>query len=215
MGSGASPGGGEGRNCTATWSLPVPVPVVAGTTLTFEMQFEGFGAENLGHFRLSVSGDRATVIRESQCLAAMKLTDLWGRVAAGYGLVGDPQALVKLLSKLVTHRPEDGALLTGLAKAYQSAGRTREAVPYLARASAVDPKDTMLSLKVAALQAWFGQDQELAATRRRALAFANGTAEAITAERAATLCSIRPSTDKAELEAVLRLARTGSEATEE
>jgi tetratricopeptide (TPR) repeat protein len=204
-------GGGEGQNCTATWSLPVPVPVVADTTLTFEMQFEGFGAENLGRFRLSVSGDRATVIRESQCLAATTLTDRWGRVAAGYGLVGDPQALCKLLSKLVTDRPEDGALLKGLARAYQSAGRTREAVPYMARASAVDPTDTMLSLRVAAFQAWFGQEKELAATRRQILAFAKDTNDASRAEEAAKACSILASTNKSELGAALALARKGAE----
>ena len=99
-------------------------------------------------------------------------------------------------------------MLTKLATAYQSAGRTREAVPHLATVSAANPKDTLLSLKVAALQAWFGQEKELAATRQRVLAFAKGTNEATTAERAAKACSILPSTDKAELEAALALART-------
>jgi WD40 repeat protein/serine/threonine protein kinase len=95
-----------------------------------------------------------------------------------------------------------------LAAAYQSAGRTREAVPYLAKVSLANPKDTRLSLKVAALQAWFGQARELAATRRRILAFARGTNDVLTAERAARACSIRASTDKAELEAALALGRT-------
>ena len=99
-------------------------------------------------------------------------------------------------------------MLTKLAAAYQSAGRTREAVPLLAKASAANPKDTLLSLKVAALQAWFGQDKEFAATRQRILAFAKDTNEAATAERAAKACSILPSTDKAELEAALALGRT-------
>jgi tetratricopeptide (TPR) repeat protein len=91
----------------------------------------------------------------------------------------------------------------------ESAGRTREAVPHLAKASSAKPKDTVLSLKVAALQAWFGQDRELAATRQRVLSFARGTDDAGTAERAARTCSILPSTDKAELEAALALGRTG------
>jgi tetratricopeptide (TPR) repeat protein len=95
-----------------------------------------------------------------------------------------------------------------LATAYQSAGRTREAVPHLAKASAGNPKDTILSMKVAALQAWFGQDRELAATRRRILEFARGTNDAGTAEQAAKSCSILPSTDKPELKAALGLART-------
>ena len=99
-----------------------------------------------------------------------------------------------------------------LAGAYQSAGRTREAVPLLATASAANPKDTLLSLKVAALQAWFGQDREFAATRQRILAFAKDTNEAATAERAAKACSIVPLTDKAELEAALVLGRTAVKA---
>ena len=34
-------------------------------------------------------------------------------------------------------------------------GRTRESVPYLAKASAANPSDTILSQTVAVLQAWF------------------------------------------------------------
>jgi hypothetical protein len=96
--------------------------------------------------------------------------------------------------------------LTTLETTYQSAGRTREVVPYLAKASAANPEDTSLLLKVSALQAWFGQDKELAATRQRILAFADNAG---IAESAAKACSILPSSDKAELEATLALARTG------
>ena len=66
----------------------------------------------------------------------------------------------------------------------------------------------MLSLKVAALQAWFGQKKELAATRQRILAFAKDANDLYTVDRAAKACSFLPSTDKAELEAALALART-------
>jgi len=111
--------------------------------------------------------------------------------------------------KLVSEQPADGALLTKLAAVYQSAGRTREAVPLLAEVSAANPKDTLLSLTVAALQAWFGQDRDLAATRQRVLAFARRTNDAATAERAVRACSILPSADRAELEAVLALAGAG------
>jgi WD40 repeat protein/tetratricopeptide (TPR) repeat protein len=90
----------------------------------------------------------------------------------------------------------------------ESSGRTREAVPHLAALSSANPKDTLLSLKVAALQAWFGQEKELAATRQRILSNARGTSDAGTAERAARACSIRPSSDKAELEAALALGGT-------
>jgi WD40 repeat protein/serine/threonine protein kinase/tetratricopeptide (TPR) repeat protein len=128
-----------------------------------------------------------------------------------YAAVGDWERAIVAYRKLVADRPEDGALLSRLATAYQSAGRTREAVPFLAKASSVDPNDALLSLKLAALQAWFGQDQELAATRQRILAFANGTTDALTAERAARACSIRASVDQAELDATLALARKGVE----
>jgi hypothetical protein len=49
----------------------------------------------------------------------------------------------------------------------------------------------MLLLKVAALQAGFGQEKELAAIRKRCLAFAKDTNDSGTAERAAKACSIR------------------------
>lgn len=110
--------------------------------------------------------------------------------------------------------PENDLVAAELAQlrflAYQSAGRTREAVPYLAKASALDPSD-MLPLKVAALQAWFGQEKELAATLERIRAFAKDTNDAGTAEWAAKACSIRVSTSKAELDAALALARKGVE----
>jgi WD40 repeat protein/tetratricopeptide (TPR) repeat protein len=231
---------GEGQNCTAIWSMSNPVALTAGTTLTFEMQFKEWNGtgENLGHFRLSVSGDVAVFARERRRAAALKLTDPWAKLAAAYQLLGDRQALDTLVKnhpeaasgsadlfaaaqdweraiaeyrRAVTDQRADVALLTKLATAYQSAGRTREAIPYLAKASAANPKDTLLSLKVAALQAWFGQEEELAATRQRILSFAKDTNDAGTAEQAAKACSIRPSTNKAELEAALALARKGVE----
>jgi tetratricopeptide (TPR) repeat protein len=162
----------------------------------------------------------------------------WQKLAAAYHRLGDQQALEKLVKqhpeaaasvgdlyaatqdweraiaeyrKLVDDQPADVALLTKLAAAYQSAGRTREAIPYLARASAANPQDTIRSLEVAARQAWFGQEKEFAATRQRILAFAKGTSSEFTANQAAKACSIRASTDKAELEAALALGRTAVE----
>ncbi|HVC93939.1 MAG TPA: hypothetical protein VND64_09620, partial [Pirellulales bacterium] len=80
--------GGEGRDSTAIWSVPVPISLAAGTALTFEMQFGGVGAENLGHFRLSVSGDPATIDRERQRLAATQLSDPWLKLAAAFAADG-------------------------------------------------------------------------------------------------------------------------------
>src|SRR5262249_28790651 len=153
-----------------------------------------YSQHNLGRFRLSVSANPVTFDREQKRFAAMQLTDPWAKLAAAYHVIGDQPAL----AKLVKHHPEAAS---GVGDLYQSAGRTKEAIPHLAKASAADPKDTLLSLKVAALQAWFGLEKELAATRQRIRAFAKDTKEAITALRAAEACSILPYTDKAELEA--------------
>jgi WD40 repeat protein/serine/threonine protein kinase len=95
-----------------------------------------------------------------------------------------------------------------LADGNLAAGRTQDALGHLAALSSVHPRDTELCLTVAALQAWFGREKDLAATRRRALDFARGFNNARHADCAARVCSIRPSSDKAELEAALAFART-------
>jgi WD40 repeat protein/tetratricopeptide (TPR) repeat protein len=162
----------------------------------------------------------------------------WQKLAAAYHRLGDQQALATLVKqhpeaawgvgdlyaasqnweraiaeyrKLITDERADVALLTRLATAYQVTGRTREAIPNLAKASAANPKDTILALEVAARQAWFDQETEFAATRRRILAFAKGTNSEFTANQAAKACSIRASIDKAELEAALAIGRKGVE----
>ncbi len=91
-----------------------------------------------------------------------------------------------------------------------AAGRTPDALVHLTALSAASPRDTELSLKVAALQAWFGREKDLAATRQRILAFAKGTHDARLADCAARVCSILPSSDKAELEAGLALGGTAA-----
>ena len=103
------------------------------------------------------------------------------------------------------------AQLTNLAQRLAWVGRLAEARADLATASAANPMDSLLSLQLAALQAWFGQDKEFAATGQRILAFAKDTNDAGTAEQAAKACSIRASTNKAELDAALALARKGVE----
>jgi tetratricopeptide (TPR) repeat protein len=110
-----------------------------------------------------------------------------------------------LFAEKLAKEPENSALAAGLLSAYKASGRTREAIPHLAKASAAHLKDTLLSLNVAALQVWFGQEKELAATRKRLLAFAKDTSNADIANTASKICSISPSTDKAELEAALDL----------
>jgi WD40 repeat protein/tetratricopeptide (TPR) repeat protein len=227
-----------GKPHFALFELAGPVTAAAGKVLRVTLEFKSEHKQHgLGRFRLSVSPDAATFVREKKSASALKLTDPWAKLAAAYHVIGNQQALDTLLKrhpaaaagigdlyaadqdwkraiaeyrKALTEEPADGALLTKLARAYASGGDTREAVALLAKASSADPRDTMLSLEVAALQAWFGQEKELAATRKRMLAFAKGAQDAGAVERAVTACSIRPSTDKAELAAVLALARTGA-----
>jgi tetratricopeptide (TPR) repeat protein len=222
-----------GKPHQAMFDFAEPVALPDGTVLRVTLEFKsGLSQHQLGRFRLSTSEDPA-VLAEHRFLA-MKLTEPWARLAAAYRSVGDQQALDKLLErhraaavgigdlcaadqdweraiteyrKLITDRPADGNLLAKLARAYQSAGRTREAVSYLVTASAANPADTVLSLKVAALQAWFGQEKELADTRQRILAFVRDTNDASTVERAVRACSILPPIDKAELERALTLGR--------
>ncbi len=110
------------------------------------------------------------------------------------------------LEKRLAENPHDSGLLELRAELTEL-----EPVALMAKASAANPQDTELSLKLAALQAWFGEETGLAATRQRILAFARGTSEMRTAERGAKACSILPIADEAELEAALALGRKAVE----
>jgi hypothetical protein len=118
------------------------------------------------------------------------------------------------LTKLADADPTDPEIQKRLRRHKKSLAAERgagEELPLLATVVADDPKDTLLSLRLAALQAWFGQEKELAATRQRIRAHARATGESTTAERAAKACSLVPSTSKAELDSALALARRGVE----
>jgi tetratricopeptide (TPR) repeat protein len=86
-----------------------------------------------------------------------------------------------------------------------AAGRTREALDRLAALSAANPRDKELFLTVAALQAWFGREEDFAATRRRILALPRNPNGPRLDSCAARACSLRPSADLAELKAALAL----------
>jgi tetratricopeptide (TPR) repeat protein len=128
-----------------------------------------------------------------------------GKAHAGQGHVNEAVASFTEALDLAVNRAGKTKII---AEAAPLQGVLQPLVPHLAQASAANPRDTALSLDVAALQAWFGQEQEYAATRRRILASARGVNQAGAANEAARACSILPSADPAELDAALALART-------
>ena len=160
--------------------------------------------ETLALRRAKLGPDHPDTLKSMHNLAASY--DALGRHADAVKLREETLALRK--AKLGPDHPDTLESMNNLASSYLAAGRTREALPLMARCSAANPKNTRLSLAVAALQAWFGQDQELTVTRQRILAFAKGTDNAITAGRAVRACGVRPSRDKAELDALLALGGT-------
>ena len=95
--------------------------------------------------------------------------------------------------------------MTNLAKVYQEAGHTRRSVSRqgFGRRSAGHAAFPEGGRPPGLVRAKTGARRHPAAI----LAFANGTNDADTAERAAKVCNILPSTDKAELDAALDLAR--------
>ncbi|HEY3965123.1 MAG TPA: serine/threonine-protein kinase [Planctomycetaceae bacterium] len=134
-----------------------------------------------------------------------RFAEAFERLRELYSATNQPDQITKLQDKLT---PSERSLVADVVIGRElAAGRPREAIPYLSMISVANPQDTMLSLRVAALQAWFGQEQELAATRRRVLALAKDSDDMETLERAAKVASMRPAADQAELDAALALAR--------
>jgi hypothetical protein len=84
-------------------------------------------------------------------------------------------------------------------------------LPLMEAASLRKPDDTMLAMKVAALEVWFGRIADHAATSQRMLTWAADTASAEVANRVSKLASIRPESDAPRREAALALARKGVE----
>jgi WD40 repeat protein len=122
--------------------------------------------------------------------------------AAGFYLKLLPQSEQKVLSAQAAAEREIAA------------GRAQEAIAHLAIVSAARPDDWDLALKLAALRAWFGQDQELAEMCGRALESAKGTSDPAMALAVARMCCLRPAPDKARQEAVLALAKKAVELDE-
>src|SRR5262249_17227820 len=92
-----------------------------------------------------------------------------------------------------------------------AAGRPQDAIVHLVTVSAAKPEDTGLARKLAALQAWFGHDKELADTCGRALESAKGTFDPMKWDHLARICCLRPTPDPTRREAALALARKAPE----
>jgi serine/threonine-protein kinase len=120
-------------------------------------------------------------------------TQLWADVAA--------------IVKKAEEQERTQLLATAAASRDIAAGRTQDALVRLAALYAANPQDTTLLQKLAPLQAWFGQNQELLATCRQGLAWAKNMLEPEPAGRVALACCLLPPTEKAQLEAGLALAR--------
>jgi serine/threonine protein kinase/tetratricopeptide (TPR) repeat protein len=134
------------------------------------------------------------------------------------------QALPIMRAKMPGHQFTVNCM-TGLAGAYIDAGRSQDGLKLFEEELQVrkaklgpDHRDTLALLDhvsvtylaAAAQQAWFGNEEEWAATCERALSNAQDTKIATVADRVAKLCSLRPSDEKTH-QAALLLARRAVE----
>jgi tetratricopeptide (TPR) repeat protein/thiol-disulfide isomerase/thioredoxin len=141
-----------------------------------------------------------------------KMAETWMEAA---GQSGIPTAFIVREGKIawIGHPMQlDQALAKTSAKEFdiQAAARQpREKKAAIANEPHVG-HDVLVALTSAARQAWFGQKKDYSATCVRVLNLAKDTKDPLIAERAAKLCSLRPSDDKTH-EAALVLARSAVE----
>ncbi len=128
-------------------------------------------------------------------------------------LKGQLDEAIACYNKAIDLDPKDPTAHGNLGIALERKGQLDEAIACYNKAIELDPKvgDTMLFEKLAVLQAWVGQDKELAVTCQRGLKLAEGATIPQTADRIAKACCLRPTNDKAQREASLALARRAVE----
>ena len=130
--------GGQGLPHTAFLALDAPLQNEAGNSFTLTIKgptSEKYGDENLGRFRLSVTDAPFAFENASVRIAAMKLTDPWTKLAAAYDIVGDQQALARVLEQ----HPETASLelaqfLAERGKISLASQHVNEALPSLVKA---------------------------------------------------------------------------------
>lgn len=87
-----------GRKNHADFELAEPLAVEGVKPMTIVIKHkDAHGGVNLGRFRLLVSDDPDAYANAEKCFAAMKIDDPLAKLAAAYHLIGDQQALGKLL----------------------------------------------------------------------------------------------------------------------
>jgi len=127
-----------------------------------------------------------------------------------------PERAVNLLVSLYGHmnKPQEAAKWRAVrAKTTPAAAAgTVDSLPALVEASTTDPSDTILTIRIAVLEAWFDRVKDLNATRERALKHAAGTTDVATAERTAKICFLGPPATPDQMKASLELARRAAEA---
>jgi eukaryotic-like serine/threonine-protein kinase len=140
-------------------------------------------------------------------------------LALSYAEAGRRSEAIKLQEEVLALRlkvqgpehPDTLAAIHDLAESYCYVGRSREVIALQLRACEASPNDSLPLLILATWQAWFGPDADYDATRRRMVQLAEGTDQIATLERTARAYCLRPSTDKVQLEKVLKLARRAVE----
>ncbi len=169
---------------------------------------EKFEARAVEYLRRAIAGNTAQIlplVATSRSLDPLRRRADFEGVIADAGFPSDPFAQpspMAIARATPTERKKKGeALIAG--------GRTLDAIPSLASAWNENLGDTKLLFKVAALQAWFHRDTELAATCRKAREFARGTRLDLVADSAAKCSSLLltdHATDRAETLSLARLA---------
>ncbi len=110
-----------------------------------------------------------------------------------------------------------------LAGSYCAAGRAEEATALLEKASELEPKNTLTSLRLAIWQAWFGQEAAYESTRQRLIDQAKKftptegekRSDAAADERVAKVYCVLPSKDRVRLAAALELAQRSVDLAQE
>ena len=91
----------------------------------------------LGRFRLSVSADPATLDRERNRFAIVKIADPWAKLAAAYHVVGDQPAV----DKLIERHP---AAAAGIGEMYAARQNWKRAIAEFTRAIAAETNDAWI-----------------------------------------------------------------------